>query len=84
MFFNLAGFWLAPNISGYVMDQYPNPKEGLIMGYRLMLGWNFFTLLFLFSATCFSYREYRQKYGKLSAKAAEELDRDEKIELSNI
>lgn len=58
IFFNLAGFFLAPNVSGYVMDQYANPKEGLIMGYRLVLGWNFFTLFFLLSATFFSYRLY--------------------------
>ena len=62
VFFNLAGFFLAPNVSGYVMDQYTNPKQGLIMGYRLVLGWNVFTLLFLFMATCFSYRNYKTKY----------------------
>ena len=62
VFFNITGFWLAPNISGYVMDQYTNPKTGLTMGYRLLLGWNFFTLMFLTAATCFSWREYRIKY----------------------
>ena len=62
IFFNLTGFFLAPNVSGYVMDQYTNPKEGLTMGYRLMLGWNAFTLTFLLLATYFSYREYLIKY----------------------
>lgn len=80
VFFNLAGFWLAPNISGYVMDQYPNPKEGLIMGYRVMLGWNFFTLLFLFAATCFSWSHHRKQYGSLRG----DDDRDVKIELSHV
>lgn len=64
VFFNLAGFWLAPNVSGYLMDQYANPKEGLIMGYRLILGWNVFTLLFLFAATFFSYLQYRRLYSR--------------------
>ena len=59
----MAGFFLAPNVSGYVMDQYANPKEGLIAGYRLVLGWNVFTLLFLFAATGFSYRAYKRRYG---------------------
>mmetsp|Transcript_10977 Transcript_10977/g.13868 ORF Transcript_10977/g.13868 Transcript_10977/m.13868 type:complete len:87 (+) Transcript_10977:878-1138(+) len=44
------------------MDQYTNPKQGLIVGYRLVLGWNVFTLLFLFAATYTSYRQYKAKY----------------------
>ena len=44
------------------MDQYTSPKQGLIMGYRFLLGWNVFTLLFIFGATIFSYRNYRTMY----------------------
>lgn len=67
IFFNLAGFFLAPNVSGYVMDQYSNPKEGLLMGYRLVLAWNVFTLMFLFFSVAFSYREYKAKYAVASS-----------------
>ena len=62
LFFNINGFFLAPNVSGYIMDQYVSPKEGLIMGYRFLLGWNMFTLLFILLATAFSYRNYRKRY----------------------
>ena len=60
--FNLMGFFLAPNVSGYIMDQYQNPKQGLIWGYRLILGWNIFTLICITLATCFSLRAYQEKY----------------------
>lgn len=62
VFFNITGFFLAPNVSGYIMDQYTSPKVGLTMGYRFLLGWNAFTLLFVFAATAFSYRDYRRRY----------------------
>jgi len=68
VFFNIAGFFLAPNVSGYVMDQYRNPKQGLLAGYSLVLGWNVCTMIFLFCATCFSYREYLRKYSHLHQK----------------
>ena len=51
------------NVSGYVMDQFDNQKEGLIWGYRLILGWNVFTMVFLGLAMFFSWRRSRQIYG---------------------
>ena len=62
IFFNLAGFFLAPNVSGYIMDSYTSPKEGLLIGYRVVLGWNVFTLMFLFFSVCFSHREFKRRY----------------------
>jgi len=49
------------------------------MGYRLLLGWNAFTLIFLFMATCFSYREYKIKYaaGNGDSKDADSVHIDE-------
>ena len=44
------------------------------MGYRLVLGWNVFTLLFLFLATCFSYRHYRIHYMNKEGDPAEHED----------
>ena len=44
------------------MDQYTSPKEGLIMGYRFLLGWNALSLMFILLAVAFSYRNYRKRY----------------------
>ena len=46
------------------------------MGYRFMLGWNIFTLLFIFAATMFSYRNYRKRYLNKG--------QEEKIEMKDI
>ena len=55
-FFNLSGFFLAPNLSGYIIDQFKDPKTGLIWGFRLVVAWNFFTVVFLAMATLASYK----------------------------
>ena len=61
IFFNFGGFFLAPNISGYVIDSFQDEYRGLVWGYRLVLAWNIFTVAFLFGATFFSYLQYRKR-----------------------
>ena len=42
------------------------------MGYRFLLGWNVFTLLFIFGATLFSFRNYRRIYSHQQGRKAGE------------
>ena len=37
IFMNILGLSLAPVISGHIMEQYTNKKEGMIHGYRILL-----------------------------------------------
>ena len=48
----------------------------MIMGYRLVLGWNVFTLLFLFAATFFSHRQYKRLYSEKTPEKEEGLEFD--------
>jgi MFS family permease len=48
--FNIFGFFLAPNISGAIMDSFDDRKEGLIWGFRFCLWWNVFSVIFLLLA----------------------------------
>ena len=66
------------------MDQYASPKQGLIMGYRLLLAWNAFTLIFLFMATCFSYREYKIKYASGDIKDADSIHMEESFDKESV
>lgn len=45
-------------MSGYVIDQFKDHKQGLIWGYRLVLAWNVFTLVFLMGATLASWLNF--------------------------
>ncbi|CAI2361636.1 unnamed protein product [Moneuplotes crassus] len=44
---NLGGYFLAPVLSAYVMDCFDDEKEGFIWGYRVVLWWSIFGLVFI-------------------------------------
>ena len=44
---NLGGYFLAPVLSAYVMDWFDDPLEGFIWGYRVVLWWSIFGLIFI-------------------------------------
>jgi predicted membrane protein len=44
---NLGGYFLAPVLSAYVMDCFDDPDEGFIWGYRVVLWWSIFGLVFI-------------------------------------
>ena len=64
IFFNISGFFLAPNVSGYVIDSFHDYKTGLTWGFRLVLAWNFFTCVFLIGALTASYIKHSEKSNK--------------------
>lgn len=47
LIYNIFGYFLAPNISGLIMDAYDDKTQGLIVGIRFILLWNGFGVLFL-------------------------------------
>jgi hypothetical protein len=47
LIFNLGGYFLAPVLSAYVMDCFDDPDEGFIWGYRVVLWWSIFGLIFI-------------------------------------
>lgn len=44
---NLGGYFLAPVLSAYVMDWFDDPDRGFIWGYRVVLWWSIFGLIFI-------------------------------------
>jgi hypothetical protein len=44
---NLGGYFLAPVLSAYVMDCFDDPDEGFIWGYRVVLWWSVFGIIFI-------------------------------------
>ena len=64
MVYNIFGFFLAPNISGYIMDQFEERIEGLIVGFRFILWENIFTILYLFLALYYSVKKNKKKEEK--------------------
>ena len=82
IFFNITGFFLAPNISGLVMDSFQDHIEGLLWGYRLVLAWNAFTVLFLAGAMYFSYRRWRMRQNNPAMLNEEEPQSDSRLTTS--
>ena len=61
IFFNIFGFFAAPILSGYIIDQFDDPVLGLTWGYRLILWSNIFAVIFLSCALCIAVmREKKQ------------------------
>jgi MFS family permease len=61
LIYNIFGFFLAPNVSGLIMDSFDNQVEGLIVGFRFILWENAFSIIFLFIALFFATRRLRSK-----------------------
>ena len=57
LIYNIFGFFLAPNMSGIIMDQYTDKVEGLIVGVSFILYWNVFSVLFMLFALFYSLRQ---------------------------
>ena len=47
LLFNLGGYFLSPVLSAYVMDKFDDHIQGFIWGYRVVLWWSVFGLIFI-------------------------------------
>jgi hypothetical protein len=56
--FNIFGYFLAPNVSGFLMDQFEDKREGQIIGIRFTLGINIFSIIFIVLAFLASARHF--------------------------
>jgi MFS family permease len=50
LIFNLGGYFLAPIASAYFMDSFDDKILGLQWGYRVILWWSFFAIIFIILA----------------------------------
>jgi MFS family permease len=62
--YNILGFFLAPNISGQIIDSYKDRREGLIVGMRFILWENGFSILFLFVALYYATVKFKKREQK--------------------
>ena len=60
IFFNMFGYFMAPILSGYVIDQFEGEIRGLTWGYRLILWSNIFAVIFLAIALCIAFLRERK------------------------
>lgn len=44
---NLGGYFLAPVLSAYVMDCFEDEAEGFVWGYRVVVWWSIFGVIFI-------------------------------------
>ena len=64
----MFGYFLAPILSGYVIDQFEGEVRGLTWGYRLILWSNIFAVIFLACALCLAFLRER-KHERKEARA---------------
>jgi MFS family permease len=55
---NLAGYFASPIITAYIMEQFKDPVEGMIWGFRVTLWWSVFSIFFLLFALIAAYNKY--------------------------
>ena len=60
IFFNMFGYFAAPIVSGYVIDQFEGERNGLTWGYRLILWSNALAVIFLSCALCIAFLRERK------------------------
>lgn len=56
LIFNLGGYFMAPVLSAFIMDQFPDPIVGLQWGFRAVLGVSVGGMVFLLVAWLVAYR----------------------------
>jgi hypothetical protein len=59
LIFNLGGFFLAPVLSAAVMDQFQDPVEGMIWGFRVCIWWCIFSILCLSCSWFFAAKKFQ-------------------------
>ena len=60
LIFNLGGYFLAPIASAYFMDCFEDKVDGLKWGYRVILWWSFFAIIFIILAWISIYRHLKE------------------------
>ncbi len=61
LIFNLGGYFMAPVLSAFVMDQFSDPIVGLQWGLRAVLGVSLVGMVFLLSAWLVAYCRMRKE-----------------------
>ena len=62
LIFNLLGYFLAPFLTGFIMDSFSDKKTGFIWGIRVGLWWVILSLIFFGNALIL---EYKKRYNYL-------------------
>ena len=59
--FNLFGYFVSPILTGFIMDEFSDKKQGFIWGMRVVFWWVVFSLTFMILSFILVYKKYKKK-----------------------
>jgi MFS family permease len=84
LIFNLFGYFFSPMLTGYIMDEFIDKRQGFIWGMRVVLWWVIFSLLFFIISLFIANLKYeKQKKNPDESEESSMIDDSMKENMSN-
>ena len=84
LIFNLFGYFFSPMLTGYIMDEFNDKRQGFIWGMRVVFWWVIFSLLFFIISYFIANLKYeKQKKNPEESEESSMIDDSMKENMSN-